>query len=346
MLPIGDDTGWNGKVPWVIISLIMVNLSVFSLQKWVLGEKFTRGYSLVAKEITTGKDLVKPEKYKIRLPYTVQNNNAKSKFKYQIKFKVIPVDIPQAPGPKPIYLTLITSMFLHGDWFHVLSNMWFLALFGRNVETSLGHLRFLIYYLICGVCGGLVQVLSDPHCVLPCLGASGAISGVMGSYLVIYPFSKIKVWLSWLVGSIEVPAIGALGFWFLLQYVSGVMAMEFGNIVGGVAYWDHLGGFLAGLFLIVGTIAYLKLRERWKLANAVAEAAAEESEPSSPEVVAALERPLTGFTLGNFLPGSGKPAAANPSLEGAFLSPSLAQAVKPAHDPGRDEPSFLPRRRG
>ena len=122
--------------------------------------------------------------------------------------------------------------------------------------------------------------------------------------------------------------------------------MEFGNIVGGVAYWDHLGGFLAGLFLIVGTIAYLKLRERWKLSNASAEAAAEEPEPSSPEVVAALERPLTGFTLGNFLPASDKPAAANPSLEGAFLSPSLAQAVKPAHDPGRDEPSFLPRRRG
>jgi membrane associated rhomboid family serine protease len=342
MLPIGDDTGWNGKVPWVIISLIVVNLSIFSLQKWVLGEKFTRGYSLVAEEITTGKDLVKPQKYKIRLPYTVPNTDPKSKFKNKIKFKEFPVDVPQAPGPKPIYLTLITSMFLHGDWFHVLSNMWFLALFGRNVETSLGHVRFLIYYLICGVCGGLVQVLSDPHCVLPCLGASGAISGVMGSYLVIYPFSKIKVWLSWLVGTIEVPALGALGFWFLLQYVSGVMALEFGNIMGGVAYWDHLGGFLAGLFLIVGTIAYLKWQEHVKMTEAVAAAEAEEEPEPAPEVVAALERPLNGITLGNFLPSSRPPATTDPALKEAIFSPTLAQAVK---EPSSEEPSFLQRRR-
>jgi membrane associated rhomboid family serine protease len=345
MLPIGDDTGWSGKVPWVCISLIVINLSIFSLQKYVLGEKFTRGYSLVAKEITTGKDLVTPQKYKIRVPYTAENTNPKSKFKRQIKFRYITVDVPQAPGPKPIYLTLFTSMFLHGDWFHVLSNMWFLALFGRNVETSLGSIRFLIYYLICGVCGGLVQVMSDPQNVLPCLGASGAISGVMGSYLVIYPFSKIKVWLSWLVGSIEVPAIGALAFWFLLQYVSGVMSLEYGELIaGGVAYWDHLGGFLAGLFLLTGTIGYLKLEEHWKLKRAMAEAAAEEPAPAAPEVVAALERPLNGFTLGNFLPPS-KPVS-NPQMEEAIYSPSLSQPAKPGNDTNRDTPSFLPRRRG
>ena len=344
MLPIGDDTGWNGKVPWVCIGLIVVNLTIYPLQKWVLGQKFTYGYSLVAKEITTGKDLVTPQKYKIRIPYTAENNNPKSKFKHQIKFKYIPVDIPQAPGPKPIYLTLLTSMFMHGDWFHVLSNMWFLALFGRNVETALGSIRFLIYYLICGICGGLVQVLSDPHSVLPCLGASGAISGVMGAYLVIYPFSKIKVWLSWLVGSIEVPAIGALAFWFLLQYVSGVMAIEYGDLIaGGVAYWDHLGGFLAGFMLIVGTIAFLKFKERWKLSSAIAEAAAQEPEQHAPEVVAALERPLSSFSLGNFLPPSSQPAA-SASAE-SFYSPGLAQSVKPANDSGREESSLLPRRR-
>ncbi|HMF19362.1 MAG TPA: rhomboid family intramembrane serine protease [Gemmataceae bacterium] len=344
MLPIGDDTGWNGKVPWVCIGLIVVNLTIYPLQKWVLGQKFTYGYSLVAKEITTGKDLVTPQKYKIRIPYTAENNNPKSKFKHQIKFKYIPVDIPQAPGPKPIYLTLITSMFMHGDWFHVISNMWFLALFGRNVETALGSIRFLIYYLICGICGGLVQVLSDPHSVLPCLGASGAISGVMGAYLVIYPFSKIKVWLSWLVGSIEVPAIGALAFWFLLQYVSGVMAIEYGDLIaGGVAYWDHLGGFLSGFILIVGTIAFLKFKERWKLSLAIAEAAAQEPEQHAPEVVAALERPLSSFALGNFLPPSSQPAA-SPAAE-SFCSPALAQSVKPANDSGREESSLLPRRR-
>ena len=344
MLPIGDDTGWNGKVPWVCIGLIVVNLTIYPLQKWVLGQKFTYGYSLVAKEITTGKDLVTPQKYKIRIPYTAENNNPKSKFKHQIKFKYIPVDIPQAPGPKPIYLTLLTSMFMHGDWFHVLSNMWFLALFGRNVETALGSIRFLIYYLICGICGGLVQVLSDPHSVLPCLGASGAISGVMGAYLVIYPFSKIKVWLSWLVGSIEVPAIGALAFWFLLQYVSGVMAIEYGDLIaGGVAYWDHLGGFLSGFILIVGTIAFLKFKERWKLSAAIAQAEAQEPEQHAPEVVAALERPLSSFSLGNFLPPSSQPAA-SASAE-SFYSPGLAQSVKPANDSGREESSLLPRRR-
>jgi membrane associated rhomboid family serine protease len=343
MLPIGDDTGWSGKVPWACITLIVINLSIYPLQKWVLKEKFTYGYSLVAKEITTGKDLTTPQKYKIRIPYTAENNNPKSKFKHQIKFKYIPVDIPQAPGPKPIYLTLLTSMFMHGDWFHVISNMWFLALFGRNVEAALGSIRFLIYYLICGVCGGLCQVFSDPTSVLPCLGASGAISGVMGAYLVIYPFSKIKVWLSWLVGSIEVPAIGALGFWFLLQYVSGIMALEYGDLIaGGVAYWDHLGGFLAGFILIVGTIAFLKLKERWKLAAALAEAEAQEPKPHAPEVVAALERPLTGITLGNFLPPSAQPASASSA---SFYSPGLAQAVKPAPDSGGEPTSFLPRHR-
>jgi membrane associated rhomboid family serine protease len=239
-------------------------------------------------------------------------------------------------------------MFMHGDWFHVLSNMWFLALFGRNVETALGSIRFLIFYLISGIVGGLVQVLSDPHSVLPCLGASGAISGVMGAYLVIYPFSKIKVWLSWLVGSIEVPAIGALGFWFLLQYVSGVMAIEYGDLIaGGVAYWDHLGGFLSGFILIVGTIGFLKFKERWKLAAAIARAETAEPEQHSPEVVAALERPLTNFSLGSFLPPPSKPASSNAALDSSFRSASLAQAVKPSGDSARDDSSsLLPRHRG
>ncbi len=141
-------------------------------------------------------------------------------------------------------------MFLHVNLLHLLANLWLLGMFGRNVETALNHGRFLAYYLIAGTVGGLAHVASGPESVIPCLGASGAISGILGSYLAIYPLNKIKVWMGWWLGILEVPAFIVLGIWLLWQCVSAVIALHVGKAGGGVAYVDHIGGFLMGVALI------------------------------------------------------------------------------------------------
>jgi membrane associated rhomboid family serine protease len=266
MFIIGDETHSNGRLPWVTGSLIVVNILVFLLQG-VLGEKFTYGYSLVPLEIVKGRDLVKPQEMKIKVPgRSVEGygDNRRVVTHYRDEW----IKVPQYRGPFPIYLTLVTSVFLHANWFHLIGNMWFLGVFGRNVETALGHGRYLLYYLICGLAGGLIHTLSDTESVIPCLGASGAISGVMGSYLAIYPLNNVKIWFGILWGVLEVPAFIVLGIWIGWQYVCAVLTAEIGNLGGGVAYWDHVGGFAAGFFLISGTIAYLK----WRIARLKAEA--------------------------------------------------------------------------
>ena len=145
---------------------------------------------------------------------------------------------------------LITSMFLHGSWMHLLGNMWFLWLFGNNVEDSMGRLPFLIFYLICGLAAAMGQVLTSPNSAIPMVGASGAISGVMGAYLVLYPKVRVFAWviLGFFVTSVALPAWMMLGYWFLIQFVSGLAA--FGGDVGGVAFWAHVGGFVAGVVLV------------------------------------------------------------------------------------------------
>ena len=145
---------------------------------------------------------------------------------------------------------LITSMFLHGSWMHLLGNMWFLWLFGNNVEDSMGRLRFFMFYLICGLAAAMGQVLTNPNSAIPMVGASGAISGVMGAYLVLYPNVRVFAWvfLGFFVTSVALPAWMMLGYWFLIQFVSGLAA--FGGEVGGVAFWAHIGGFVAGVVLV------------------------------------------------------------------------------------------------
>jgi membrane associated rhomboid family serine protease len=261
MFIIGDETHSNGRLPWITGALIVANVLTFLLQQ-SLGQKFTYGYSLVPLEIVKGRDFVKPKEMKIKVPVRAVEGYG-DKRRVIIRYKDEWVKVPQYRGPFPIYLTLLTSMFLHANWFHLVGNLWFLGVFGRNVETALGHGRFLMYYLICGVAGGLVHTLSDPDSVIPSHGASGAISGVMGSYLAIYPLNKIKIWLGWLWGVVDVPAFVVLGVWMGWQYVSAVLRAEIGNLGGGVAYWDHLGGFAAGLLLIPITIAYL----RWQISR-------------------------------------------------------------------------------
>ncbi len=146
---------------------------------------------------------------------------------------------------------VVTSMFMHGSWMHLLGNMWFLWIFGNNIEDSMGHARFAAFYLLCGVAAALTQVAISPASGIPMVGASGAISGVMGAYLILYP--RVRVWtmvpIGFFLTSIALPAWTMLLYWMALQFLSGVVGL-FGAERGGVAFWAHIGGFVAGLVLI------------------------------------------------------------------------------------------------
>jgi membrane associated rhomboid family serine protease len=146
------------------------------------------------------------------------------------------------------WFTPLTSMFLHGGWFHLIGNMWFLWVFGNNVEDSMGRVRYLIFYLICGLAAAATQTLASPSSAVPMVGASGAISGVMGAYIVLYPRVRVHmlVFLGIFITRIVVPAYLMLGYWFLLQIIGGGLASG----EGGVAFWAHAGGFVAGAVLI------------------------------------------------------------------------------------------------
>src|SRR5262245_1575772 len=176
-------------------------------------------------------------------------------------------DFLTAFGVVPAYLswpTLITSMFLHGSWSHVIGNMWYLWIFGDNVEDRVGHGRFIVFYLLCGIAAALGQVAMDPNSMLPTIGASGAIAGVMGAYFVLYPQSRVLtlipfIWLQ----IVELPAVVLLGFWFLMQIFSaGTIAMTattHGS--GGVAFAAHVAGFVMG---VIGVFVFKKPeRDRW-----------------------------------------------------------------------------------
>jgi membrane associated rhomboid family serine protease len=144
--------------------------------------------------------------------------------------------------------SILTSMFMHGGWLHIIANLWFLLIFGDNVEDAMGSVRFTVFYLLCGIAAVLAQVLAHPSSVVPMVGASGAIGGVMGAYMVLYPRAPVHmlVWFGFYIGRVVVPAYVMLGYWFLMQLLSG--ALSAGS--GGVAFWAHVGGFAAGLLLV------------------------------------------------------------------------------------------------
>ena len=164
--------------------------------------------------------------------------------------------VPIGPGVECVitstsaWYTPLTSMFLHGGWLHLLGNMWFLWVFGNNVEDSMGHGRFVLFYVLCGLAAAAAQTLVNPSSVIPMVGASGAISGVMGAYIVLYPRVRVHmlVFLFIFITRITVPAWMMLGYWFLLQVLGGLpmLAQE----SGGVAFWAHTGGFVAGMIVI------------------------------------------------------------------------------------------------
>jgi membrane associated rhomboid family serine protease len=219
-VPIGDDNSRRHRTPIVIWLLVALNGFVWFLEL-ERGERFMAAYAAIPFELSTGTDLTST-KY------------------ISIHGDVIP--IPQAPGPHPIYLTLLSSMFMHGSWMHIIGNMMYLLIFGDQIEDRFGRLRFLAFYIISGVIAGLAQVVVQPHSVLPCVGASGAIAAVLGAYLVLYPRNSIRVLLFQSV--VLMPAFFVLGFWGVMQVMG-----HLGNPTpqGGVAYMAHIGGFVVGL---------------------------------------------------------------------------------------------------
>jgi membrane associated rhomboid family serine protease len=239
LFPIADDNTDRRTTPGINYALIAVNVLVFVfLQGFGNNEKFTYAFSTVPAEIVTGRDIVTRDRIMVQ-PFTGQR-----------------VEMPGLQKtPIPVYLTLITSMFMHGGLAHIFGNMLFLFIFGDNIEDRLGHFRYLIFYLVCGVLAGLAHVFAtaalasdEASLLVPSLGASGAISGVLGAYLLLFPMRRVVVLISWFVTA--VPAFIAIGLWFVFQLISGLGVLGSGSQQGGVAYAAHIGGFVAGLVLI------------------------------------------------------------------------------------------------
>ena len=165
--------------------------------------------------------------------------------------------VPLGPGVHCVltadahWSTVLTSMFMHGGWFHIIGNMWFLWVFGNNIEDSMGHARFVVFYLLCGVAAAGAQMVVAPRSVVPMVGASGAISGVMGAYTLLYPRVRVHtlVTLGFFVTTVTLPAYVMLGYWFVLQLLMGAVG-ALSPAEGGVAVWAHVGGFLTGLLLV------------------------------------------------------------------------------------------------
>jgi membrane associated rhomboid family serine protease len=151
----------------------------------------------------------------------------------------------------PVYHTVVTSMFLHGSWFHLIGNMVFLWVFGNNIEDSMGHVRFVVFYLLCGIAAAGAQIVVSPTSVVPMVGASGAISGVMGGYLLLYPRARVHTIVFFgFITTVDLPAYVLLGYWIVLQVLGGLPSLVGAGGGSGVAFWAHVGGFAGGMLLI------------------------------------------------------------------------------------------------
>jgi len=239
VFPLYDDNSDRTTTPIVNYILIALNIFVFVfLQQLGTNDRFTYAFSTVPGEIMTGRDIRTPDRV-VEHPVTGQQ-------------LLIP---GLQPTPFSVYLTLIFSMFMHGGIAHIAGNMLFLWIFGDNVEHRMGHLRYLIFYLVTGILASLAHVLTTvmfatdaSSLLIPSLGASGAISGVLGGYIVLYPHRRVTVILFRFLT--DVPAYVAIGIWFAFQLISGLGILGGGSQQGGVAYAAHIGGFVAGAVLI------------------------------------------------------------------------------------------------
>jgi membrane associated rhomboid family serine protease len=223
VMPLGDDNLDRRSAPIVTYVLIAINIIVWLLELSG-GETFINGFSAVPFEITHNTDLVGQQ---------IVNVGGQS------------VSIDLYPGPTPVYLTLLSSMFMHASWMHIIGNMVYLWIFGDNIEDRLGHAKFLIFYLVCGFAASAAHILFTPDSVIPSLGASGAIAGVLGSYLILFPRKNVRVLVSRSI--VNMPAWMVLGLWIALQVFSQIGVS--GGQSSGVAYLAHIGGFVAGVVL-------------------------------------------------------------------------------------------------
>ena len=226
MFPIGDDDSDRKIQPIVNYALIGINVLVFLLlQQLGSNESFTYAFSLVPKEITSGIDITGVQVVRDAMGNTGQ--------------------VPHFATPLPVYFNFLSSMFMHGDIMHIFGNMMFLFIFGDNLENLLGHVRYAAFYIVCGLAAAAAQIVMDGNSIIPMLGASGAISGVLGGYLLLFPQRQIRAIIFNFLTT--VPAFVALGIWIVYQIIVGYMS-DPGT--GGVAYAAHIGGFIAGLALV------------------------------------------------------------------------------------------------
>jgi membrane associated rhomboid family serine protease len=238
VFPLYDDNADRLTTPIVNYAIIAANIFVFVVfQQLGTNDSFTYSFSTVPLEITTGRDIVTPSS--VRETMTGQR-------------LLVP---GLGPTPISVYLTLFTSMFMHGGIAHIAGNMLFLWIFGDNIEDRLGHVRYLLFYLVCGIAASLAHVFTtaafatdQSSMLVPSLGASGAISGVLGGYLLLHPKRRVTVILFRFLT--DVPAYVAIGIWFAFQLISGLGMLGGGSQEGGVAYAAHIGGFVAGVVLI------------------------------------------------------------------------------------------------
>jgi membrane associated rhomboid family serine protease len=222
LFPVGDDNTGRGLTPFVNYLLIATNLFVYFFLQWN-NDAFTYGYSVVPAEITHGEDIARV----VRIGRT---------------------GVELYPGPSPIYLTLLSAMFMHGGLAHLFGNMLYLWIFGDNVEDRMGHMKYLIFYVICGLLASAAHIFFAPNSIIPSLGASGAIAGVLGAYLVLFPHQGVRVFF--FGGIIVLPALIVIGIWGAMQFLSGFGSLGKIGQSGGVAYMAHIGGFVAGLLLV------------------------------------------------------------------------------------------------
>lgn len=235
LLPIGDDNRDRRITPVVNYFLIICNIVAFIFwQDWGRDVNVSFAYSAIPAEILTGEDIVTNSRILVD-PYTRQE-----------------FELPGLqPTPVPVFLTLFTSMFMHGGLAHLGGNMLYLWIFGDNLEDAIGHLNYLIFYLLCGMLAGLSHVFSTlilgQNLLIPSLGASGAISAVLGGYIMLFPGRSVHVWIFLFI--VSIPALVVVGLWFVFQVMNGLGTLG-GEEAGGVAYAAHIGGFIFGLILV------------------------------------------------------------------------------------------------
>lgn len=226
MFPIGDDNSDRTITPIVNYAFIGISILVFVLLQGFGGnDSFSYAFALVPREITTGVDLSGVQVIRDSLGNTGR--------------------IELYPTPLPVYFNFLSSMFMHGNIAHIFGNMLFLFIFGDNLENLLGHVRYAVFYIVCGFAAALAQIVMDPNSIIPMLGASGAISGVLGGYILLFPQRQVRAIIFNFLTT--VPAFAAIGIWIVYQLILGYLTPAG---TGGVAYAAHIGGFVAGLALV------------------------------------------------------------------------------------------------